>query len=205
MIAVLDYGLGNSQAFVTYFDRMGFAARRVRSSEGLEGATKLVLPGVGAFDHALELFSSSGLRPEVELLVTQDRLPLLGVCVGMQILAGRSEEGEQDGLGWIDGEVRALSGDFRAPGERPTPHMGWNSVRPSSSSGLFGNLVDDARFYFLHSYYFHCSNPAEVVATVNYGAEFTCAIQRDNIYGVQFHPEKSHKWGGQLLRNFASL
>lgn len=205
MIAIIDYGLGNSQAFVTLFDRLGFSAVRARRSQDLLGATKLVLPGVGSFDHAMELLEVSGLRPELERLVNREEVPVLGVCVGMQILANRSDEGHRDGLGWISGTVRALASEESRSSRLPTPHMGWNNVQPINNSGLLAGLDDSARFYFLHSYYFDCDDAAHVIATVDYGMDFPCGVQRDNVFGAQFHPEKSHHWGGLLLKNFAEL
>ena len=165
MIAIVDYGLGNSQAFVTLFDRLGFSAVKVRRSEDLRGATKLVLPGVGSFDHAMELLELSGLRPELERLVIGQEVPVLGVCVGMQILANRSDEGHREGLGWISGAVRGLAPDDSGPRRLPTPHMGWNNVQPVSNSRLLAGLDDSARFYFLHSYYFDCDDASQVIAT----------------------------------------
>lgn len=205
MIAIIDYGLGNSQAFVTLFDRLGFSAVRVRRSEDLRGATKLVLPGVGSFDHAMELLEVSGLRPDLERLVNGEEVPVLGVCVGMQILANRSDEGHREGLGWISGSVRALASEEPGLRRLPTPHMGWNNVQPINNSRLLAGLDDSARFYFLHSYYFDCDDASHVIATVDYGTDFPCAVQRDNVFGAQFHPEKSHHWGGLLLKNFAEL
>jgi len=172
----------------------------VRRPADLANSTKLILPGVGAFDHAMELFEASGMRGPVEELVSQSKLPMLGVCVGMQMLAASSEEGQKKGLGWVDGTVRR----FR---DLPValPHMGWNDVTPAPAARLFEGLETNARFYFLHSYYFVCLYPQDVLAVSDYGVGFSCAVNRGNIFGVQFHPEKSHHWGGQLLKNFAEL
>lgn len=204
MIAIVDYGLGNTEAFINSFKRLGHSARRVREPEDFIGATKLVLPGVGSFDTAMQLLNASALRPQLEDHAIRRCLPLLGVCVGMQMLAQSSTEGRQAGLGWIAGEVRG----FDALGARKPkviPHMGWNQVRPSGASGLFSGLGTDARFYFLHSYYFESADPQDVIAHTDYHIRFASAIQRDNIYGVQFHPEKSHHWGSRMLENFAKL
>ena len=204
MIHVVDYGLGNVQAFLTLFKRLGFEATRAKTPADLTGAGKIILPGVGAFDHAIKLLDQSGMRPSLETLILQDKVPVLGVCVGMQILASASDEGHLPGLSWIPGKVRA----FRANEHcfnLPLPHMGWNDVQPKPGSRLFAGLESDARFYFLHSYYFECDEPAYVAATASYGLDFSCAASAGNIHGVQFHPEKSHHFGAQLLKNFAEL
>ncbi len=203
MIRIIDYGLGNISAFLNVYKRLNIAATAAKTVDELQGATKLILPGVGAFDHAMELLNRSGMRETVDDLVIRQRMPVLGICVGMQILAKSSEEGKAEGLGWISGEVKG----FRSL-NRPNlilPHMGWNDVTPTAGSHLFAGLEHDARFYFLHSFYFECARPQDVAASSSYGTEFHCAVHADNIYGVQFHPEKSHHYGTQLLKNFAEL
>lgn len=204
MIHVVDYGLGNVQAFLTQFKRLGFEATRARVAADLTGASKIILPGVGAFDHAIDLLNQSGMRPTLERLVLQDKVPVLGICVGMQILASSSEEGVLPGLGWVAGKVRLLRSNGQST-RLPLPHMGWNDVQPKIGAHLFAGLESDARFYFLHSYYFECDAALNVAAIATYGADFTCAVCADNVYGVQFHPEKSHHFGSQLLKNFAEL
>lgn len=202
MIRVVDYGLGNISAFLNMYKRLNIEAAVARTPEELRGADKLILPGVGAFDHAMELLDASGMRPALEQLVTQRKVPVLGICVGMQILARSSDEGTAAGLGWIDARVRgfkALQQDLLLP------HMGWNDVQPVGDARLFAGLEDECRFYFLHSYYFECAQPQDVAAVSRYGIDFSCAVHADNIYGVQFHPEKSHHFGAQLLKNFAEL
>ena len=164
----------------------------------------MILPGVGAFDHAVDLLNESGMRESLEHLVLENNVPVLGVCVGMQLLAESSEEGSSAGLGWIKGTVRRFSVDSLA-GPRRLPHMGWNRVQPISQTGLFSGDRDSWRFYFLHSYYFECTNQSDISATTDYQSDFTSAVNSDNIYGVQFHPEKSHSTGIQLLRNFGKL
>ena len=178
--------------------------RTARSATELAGATKVILPGVGAFDHAMEQLEQSGMRAQLDDLVLRRRAAVLGVCVGMQMLARGSDEGKRPGLGWIDGHVRA----FRSwePARRlPVPHMGWNDVRPTSGTGLFRELDLDARFYFLHSFFSECAKPEDVRAVSPYGADFSSAVGHGNVHGVQFHPEKSHHFGTRLLRNFAEL
>jgi glutamine amidotransferase len=196
MIAIVDYGLGNILAFATSYKRMGIDVAVAKSAADLAGATKIILPGVGSFDHAMELLNGSGMRASLDELVVAKKTPVLGICVGMQILGRSSEEGSAAGLGWIDGTVAKL-------GAERLPHMGWNDVAPRAADGLFDGLETGARFYFLHSYYFRCANEADVLATSEYGAPFACAVRHGNVYGVQFHPEKSHRFGTRLLENFA--
>lgn len=204
MIHIVDYGLGNVQAFLTMYKRLGLEATRATTAADLIGAHKIILPGVGAFDHAMELLDQSGMRPALETLVVRDKVPVLGICVGMQILANSSEEGNLLGLGWVPGRVRSFRSDEQSA-SLPMPHMGWNDVQPKPSSPLFAGLESDARFYFLHSYFFYCDEPLHVAAVAAYGLDFSCAVSAGNVYGVQFHPEKSHHFGAQLLKNFAEL
>jgi glutamine amidotransferase len=203
MIAIVDYGLGNVQAFLNVYKRLNVAATRATTPAGLAGATKIILPGVGAFDHAMERLEASGMRSTLDDLVLGQRVPVLGVCVGMQILAKSSDEGTRPGLGWIDAHVR----QFRAPEAvpLPLPHMGWNDIVPAGANRLFDGLESQAKFYFLHSYYMDCARPVDIAAVSTYGAEFSCAVSAENIHGVQFHPEKSHHFGIRLLTNFAEL
>jgi imidazole glycerol-phosphate synthase subunit HisH len=200
MIGIIDYGLGNVLAFCNMYERLNIAACRVKTETDLERCTKLVLPGVGAFDHAMTRFEATGLREPVAQRVLEEEVPLLGVCVGMQMLAKGSEEGAKEGLGWIDGIVRR----FEDP-DLQVPHMGWNDVRAVKENGLLDAADVDRRFYFLHSYYFDSSEDADVLAVTGYGDEFSSAVNRGHIFGVQFHPEKSHSAGRDLLKKFAEL
>ena len=204
MIAIIDYGLGNVLAFANLYHRFGISARIARTAQDLEGASRLILPGVGAFDHAMERLDASGMREPATVLVRERGLPVLGICVGMQMLAEASDEGMLPGLGWISGRVRKLDASALHH-KTQLPHMGWNDVEPVRPSPLLAGLERDARFYFLHSYYFECADPANVAAKADYGFQFDCAVQNDNVFGVQFHPEKSHHWGAALLKNFAEL
>jgi glutamine amidotransferase len=202
MIAIIDYGLGNISAFVNVYNRLNIPVLIAKNSDQLREATKLILPGVGSFDFAMQLLNESGMRETLDELVLQKNTPVLGICVGMQILAKKSEEGILPGLGWIDGEVKRFdSSAFKHPAS--IPHMGWNDVVPVGSTNLMQNLENDARYYFLHSYYFKCNHTEDIIATSDYGIQFACAVGSKNIFGVQFHPEKSHGWGIQLLKNFA--
>lgn len=203
MITIIDYGLGNVLAFVNVYQRLNIPVQVATSPAALEGATRLILPGVGSFDHAMEQFDRSGMRPAVEQRVA-DGMPVLGICVGMQMLAERSDEGVLAGLGWVPGQVRKF--DVAAmPAGTMLPHMGWNDVQPATQGGLFAGLERDARFYFLHSYYFECGDQASILASTDYGPAFSCAVRKENVYGVQFHPEKSHHFGSRLLSNFAEV
>lgn len=204
MISIIDYGLGNIRAFSNMYKRMNLDATPVSSVVELRKATKIILPGVGAFDHAMELLEASGMRETLDELVLEKKIPVVGVCVGMQILAENSEEGSRPGLGWIKGTVRHFRSEPRANG-LPLPHMGWNDVRPLVAEGLFDGLGEDARFYFLHSFYFDCAREEDAAARASYGVDFVCSVTSGNIHGVQFHPEKSHHHGARLLKNFADL
>jgi glutamine amidotransferase len=204
MIAIIDYGLGNVQAFANIYKELGVPFLVARTADDLRNATRAILPGVGAFDQAMKRLQESGMRSPLDDMALRRRQPVIGVCVGMQILMGSSEEGRLPGLGWIDGEVVRFSD---VPGADPmhVPHMGWNNVAPCADQRLFQGLEADARFYFLHSYYVRCRHAEDALATTQYGGQFVSAVRRANIYGVQFHPEKSHGYGIQLLKNFAEL
>ncbi len=205
MIRIVDYGVGNIQAFMTMFKRLGIPAERATAASDLSDATKLILPGVGHFDHAMQRLNDSGMRPALESLVLGQGMPVVGICVGMQMLAGGSEEGSLSGLNWVPGRVRAFANHPKAA-NLPMPHMGWNDVQPVANAPLFAAGFDDApQFYFLHSFYFDAQNKADVAATAHYGLDFDAVVSRGSIHGVQCHPEKSHHWGAQLLKNFAEI
>ena len=204
MIRIVDYGVGNIQAFVTIFKRLGIPAKRAQTPDDLTDATRLILPGVGAFDHAMQLLNQSGMREPLESMVLGQQVPVLGVCVGMQMLASGSDEGVLPGLNWVPGRVRAFSSESEAA-QLPMPHMGWNDLEFKPGAELFSGFEPQPRFYFLHSYYFACDDKTHVVATTTYGQKFDCVVSKGHIHGVQWHPEKSHHFGAQLLKNFAEL
>jgi glutamine amidotransferase len=204
MITIVDYGLGNIRAFLNVYRRLNIEVKTATTADELGGASKVILPGVGSFDHAMEQLARSGMRETLDELVLRRQVPVLGVCVGMQMLARASDEGTSPGLGWIEGRVRKLE-SLMSGMDFPVPHMGWNDVRPVSDSRLFDRLDSGARFYFLHSYYFHCNRDENVIAVSEYGREFACAVGAGNVLGVQFHPEKSHQYGARLLQNFAEM
>ncbi len=204
MIGIVDYGLGNVQAFANIYKRLGVPVMLARSPDDLAAASHIILPGVGAFDWAMERLEASGMRPALDSLVLQEGRSVLGVCVGMQMMAARSDEGTASGLGWFDAEVRRFD-EALIQSRTHLPHMGWNDVEPRANEEIFAGMEGDARFYFLHSYYFAPRDPQDVIATAEYGDRFACAVRRGNIHGVQFHPEKSHGWGIQLLENFSRL
>lgn len=204
MIKIIDYGIGNIQAIINVYKRLHIPVSIAKTVADLASADKLILPGVGSFDQAMQEFTKSGLREKVTELVLQKKTPVLGICVGMQMLAERSDEGAEIGLGWIPGRVRSFS-SLPAIENLALPHMGWNDVRPAKGNALFKGIESDACFYFLHSYFFECQSCESEAAQSDYGVDFSCAVVKDNIYGVQFHPEKSHSFGETLLKNFAEL
>lgn len=201
MITIVDYGLGNIQAFVDIYKRLNITATVARTSQELHGAQKIILPGVGSFDWAMERLNASGMRDTLDELVMEKNRPVFGVCVGMQMMARQSAEGILPGLAWFPGEVKRF--ESRGNGlKRPLPHMGWNDAKPSNSDLLFKG-ISYPRFYFLHSYYMVPDSQETSLAMTDYGGPFTSAIQFNNVFGTQFHPEKSHSWGIDLLKNFA--
>lgn len=203
MITLVDYGLGNVHAFVNIYKRLNIPVAVAKSADELAVAKKIILPGVGAFDWAMTRLNESGMRECLDELVMTGKMPVLGVCVGMQMMARRSDEGVMAGLGWIDAEVKRFD-EACFTQKTHLPHMGWNDVITRDTECLLKGIVAP-RFYFLHSYYFVPDHPSDVVATTDYYGTFTSAVRSGNVFGTQFHPEKSHQWGIQLLKNFAEL
>jgi glutamine amidotransferase len=203
MIALVDYGLGNLQAFANIYRRLGIEAWAATTAADLRRAARIILPGVGAFDWAMTRLQDSGLRTALDEEVLGAKKPVLGICVGMQMMARSSEEGVLPGLGWIDATVVRF--DTRLlQGRTHLPHMGWNDVHPLATDTLFAG-IESPRHYFLHSYYMKPVRREDTLAESTYGVTFTSAVRSGNVYGTQFHPEKSHQWGIRLLKNFAEL
>lgn len=201
MIGIADYGLGNITAFEIAYKRLGVPTQRLRSAEDFDRADRVILPGVGAFDMAMERLSESGLYQPL-LDFAESGKPLLGICVGMQMLANSSEEGSRPGLGLISGVVRKFPSDVGASGIR-CPHMGWNAIRSIANEPVLEGL-DRRKFYFLHSYYFDANLSNQVVGVADYEIRFDAVVKQGNVIGAQFHPEKSHEAGLMFLSNFAS-
>lgn len=198
MILVVDYGVGNIGSIISMLNKIGVEMLVGCSVADIQRADKLILPGVGAFDRAMAELHKRNIVQVLTDAAFVNKKPVLGICLGAQILGNSSEEGQIPGLGWIDMEIKK----FSKPGLR-VPHMGWNFVKPVRDSILFDPvLTEEQRFYFVHSYYMSCKNQEDIVAVANYGEKFACIVNRKNIYGVQFHPEKSHKFGFNLLKRF---
>lgn len=201
MITIVDYHMGNLGSIRNMLKKIGQEAQITADPALVATAEKLVLPGVGAFDAGIDNLERSGLIPLLNRRVLEDRVPTLGICLGMQLMTRSSEEGTRAGLGWIDAEALR----FRpADAALKVPHMGWNRVMPARPSALTDELPEEPRFYFVHSFYVRCHDSADVLMTTPFGGPFVSAFQRGNVWGVQFHPEKSHKFGMALLRNFAT-
>jgi len=204
MITIVDYGSGNISAIGNIYERLKIPFNIARTANDIVGAQKLFLPGVGAFDETIRMLDQTGFRSVLDEEVLNNKVPILGICVGMQILAERSEEGELPGLGYIKGSVKKI--DKSLLSQKPKlPHLGWNSIEVQKESPLFNEINGDIGFYFLHSYYFDCSDSQDILATTNYGKSFASAISHNNVYGTQFHPEKSHVNGVKLLENFSLI
>jgi glutamine amidotransferase len=201
-VTIVDAGIGNVRSVLRMFEAVDCEAEIVCSPTDAIRAERLVLPGIGAFDAGMSALNA-GWRAVLDDLALGRKIPVLGICLGMQLLARRSEEGSADGLGWITAEVKRIE----TGGDRnlKIPHMGWARVTPVRPNPLIPANEGDQRFYHVHSYKVVCDDPADVIATVEYGSEFTTAIQKGNVFGVQFHPEKSHRFGMALMRRFAAL
>lgn len=204
MISIVDYGLGNVLAFANIYKRLNLPFSVVSSAQELRRAKRIVLPGVGSFGWAMTKLNESGMREQLDIRVMEDHIPVIGVCVGMQMMAKRSDEGHSEGLGWLNAEVKRFD-ESSFTQETHVPHMGWNDVKPVVKHPLFAGLEEEARFYFLHSYCFSGEDTSLILAQTDYNGLYTSSAYRENIYGVQFHPEKSHHWGVRLLKNFAEM
>jgi glutamine amidotransferase len=206
MVIIIDYGMGNTGSILNMIRKVGGEAIISSDIADIERASGIVLPGVGAFDHGMKKLNELGILPVLEKRVLIDKVPFLGVCLGMQLLFSSSDEGKSKGLGWIPGSVKKF--DFKNIDNQlrlKVPHMGWNIVKPKDSSQLFSGIDEELRYYFVHSFYVQCDSIEHSLATCNYGNEFTCSVSKENIFGVQFHPEKSHKFGMQLFKNYMDI
>lgn len=202
MITVIDYGVGNIGALLNMFDYLGLEAQVSGDARVLANADRLILPGIGAFDKAMSTLRARQLIEPLNDAVFHRRVPVLGVCLGMQLLARRSDEGDEPGLGWIDADVRRITVPIGSG--LKVPHIGWMETRSMHRSALFDPALPTERFYFNHSYHMVCDRREDVSAVIDYGSELCCAVASGNIAGVQFHPEKSHRFGMRLLKAFAS-
>lgn len=204
MVTILDCGVGNIKAFANVYGRLGVQVKIAKCAGDLADAKRILFPGVGAFDEVALRLNQSGMRSVLTSLILEKSVPFLGICVGMQMLADGSEEGIEPGLGCIPGRVLRFSGSSDLHKLR-VPHMGWNDVETGTENALFRGLGARSLFYFLHSYYFQCALPHHQLAYANYGGNFAAAVWNQNIFGVQFHPEKSHSAGETLLKNFSEI
>jgi glutamine amidotransferase len=203
MIVIIDYGIGNLASVLNMFKKIGVKNVVISNDKTIiESATKLLLPGVGAFDAGMTNLERSGLIPILNKKVLEEKTPVLGICLGMQLLTKRSEEGIKQGLGWIDAET--VKFNLEPSLKLKVPHMGWNYINVTRKNPLIDTETKN-RFYFVHSYYVKCIDETQSLAITNFGTDFTCMVNKNNIYGAQFHPEKSLKFGMKLLQNFAAL
>ena len=204
MIGIIDYGSGNVQAIATIYKNLNINYQVITKPEDLDRTDKLILPGVGAFDSTMQQLIDSGLKDKLNELVLDKKIPILGICVGLQVMGYKSDEGDLPGLGWIAGKVTRFD-DTKIKFKPKLPHMGWNTINDVQNHKLFQGIDNDFGFYFVHSFYFECEKEQNILTTSNYGGEFTSSIYANHIFGTQFHPEKSHGNGVQLLKNFAEL
>ena len=201
MITIVDYGTSNLGSMQNMLKKVGAASKIAATPDDLRDAEKIIVPGVGSFDAGMHKLLQSGMIPLLNAKVLAERIPTLGVCLGMQLMTAGSEEGELPGLGWI--AARTLRFDQRSDPGLKVPHMGWNQVSTTRNSALMAEFPPEPRFYFAHSFYVSCESPEDILLEASYGAgKFTAAFQRDNLMGAQFHPEKSHRFGMTFLRNF---
>lgn len=202
MIVIVNYGLGNLGSVLNMFKKIGVPAKISENINDIESAEKILIPGVGSFDKGISKLNQTGYTELLNKKVLLDKVPTLGICLGMQLMTKGSEEGTLPGLGWFDAQTVKFKIDTN---KFKIPHMGWNEIKEVKETSVFKNFHDTPRFYFVHSYHAVCNRQEDIWLTSNYGYDFVCGIQKDNIYGAQFHPEKSHKFGMTLLKNFAQL
>lgn len=206
MIGILDYGVGNLKAFKNVYSDLGVPNKVVQNAEDFVGVTHIILPGVGSFDYAMTSLNQSGLRETLDYLVLTKETPVLGVCIGMQMMGRSSEEGVQLGLGWLEAVSKKITLNLDEDlVSLPLPHMGWNTIEVCQNNSLLDGIQPSEHFYFLHSYFLCCDDRNIIMAEVNYGSAITSLVRQRNIFGIQQHPEKSHDAGIQLLKNFWSI
>ena len=203
MLTIVDYGMGNLGSVFNMFKKIAVPSVISSDLDEIKRAEKILLPGVGAFDNAMKRINESGFREVLDFKALEEKVPVLGICLGMQLLTESSEEGSEKGLGWIKATTKKF--EFKPEEKLKVPHMGWNRVFASSESRLTENFPEEPRFYFVHSYYVEVERSKDSILRTRYGIEFDSGIQNGNIYGAQFHPEKSHKFGMKLFENFAKL
>lgn len=203
MIIIVNYGMGNLQSIYKSLQRIKVNAVISSSPEEIMKADKIILPGVGHFGMAVKNLKKLKIWNTLHELVLERKIPVLGICLGMQLMATHSEEGDVEGFGWFDARIKRFNVDDTV--KYKIPHMGWNNISVQKDSMLFRGLDSSSEFYFVHSYYVNCNNKHDVIGQTNYGVTFVSAYKRENIYGVQFHPEKSHDSGLHILKNFVKL
>lgn len=204
MIAIVDFGMGNLGSIYNMLKYIGVESKITSDKNEIENAKKIILPGVGAFDNGMKNLESLELINLLNKKILEDKIPVLGICLGMQLFMNNSEEGSAKGLGWLEGENRKFKFGEKI-NNRKIPYVGWNVVEQKKENPLMNNLDSESRFYFVHSYYVTCKNENDILLRTNYGIDFASGVQKENIFGVQFHPEKSHKFGMKLLKNFSEL
>lgn len=202
MIVIIDYKTGNLGSIKNMLKKFGESSVITSDSNEIEKADKLILPGVGAFDQGMGYLRELGLIEILRKKVQMEKTPILGICLGMQLMSNSSEEGKENGLGWVD--AKTIKFKFHSDVRLPIPNMGWNSIEIKKEHYLMKDIGAESRFYFVHSYHVVCNNEQDLLATSNYGITFNSAFAKDNVMGTQFHPEKSLKYGMNVLRNFAT-
>ena len=201
-IVIIDYGMGNIRSILNKINRAGYEAQVSYEYETIKNSNKIILPGVGHFANGMKKLRERNLIDILNEKVLDNKTPILGICLGMQLFTRFSEEGNSQGLGWLDAEtIKFILTDIK----HKVPHMGWNSIEQKKESSLLKDIPDSRYYYFVHSYHVKCHNNDDVLTTSKYGYEFVSSVQKDNIFGTQFHPEKSHEWGEKLLNNFLNL
>lgn len=202
-IVIIDIGMGNLGSIQNMLKKINCPSIISSDPEDIQSAEKLILPGVGSFDSVIKKIENLQIRELLDAQVIREKKPILGICLGIQMFTKESEEGILPGLGWIDAKTVRFSSSTNQ--NLKIPHMGWNTIRLHKDSPLFSELPPDPRFYFVHSYHVACSDTSDILSTTQYGYDFVSAIQKNNIYGTQFHPEKSHKYGMKIFKNFIEL